>query len=153
MKKIICLFLFSLLFSCNTPDRLLPKGETGWNLSRSIEELSLDNSLIDSEILEDVGRMVFLESGEALLTLPDSSQQNYQWAYDDEENEMLFPDLVYEGLISSTVIRQEGFSFNILESKSKEQLWRAEVEQKIFNPFTQDSGLARIVIQWKLDRE
>lgn len=151
MKKYFFL-LPILLFACNTPSTLLPKFEDGWQFARWTEEMSVDGGLIHQLDSSNLGSFIFLDDGVIQWTDVDSIQQNFVWSYDKKVDEVSISDWIFEASLSGSTIRQEGLDFKVLESKPKEQLWRAEHQRTVYNPFTQDSGVAIIVVQWKLER-
>ncbi len=152
MKKLSLFLLPLLLFACNAPSTLLPKFEEGWQFARWTEEMSVDGGLIHDSDSSNLGSMRFLDSGILKWVDIDSVQQNFSWSYDKKADVVNVSDWVFEARLSGSTIRQEGLDFKVLESKPKEQLWRAEYQRTVYNPFTQDSGVAIIVVQWKLER-
>lgn len=151
-KNILFLLPILLLLACNAPSTLLPKFEEGWQFARWTEEMSVDAGLIYQRDSSDLGSFRFLDNGTLEWTDLDSVQQDFAWSYDKETEAVSISDWIFEAPLSGSTIRQEGLDFKVLESKPKEQLWRAEHQRMVYNPFTQDSGIAVIVVQWKLER-
>ncbi len=145
-------FFLALISACNTPATLLPKFEAGWQFSRWTEEMSVDGGLIYDMDSSNLGSMRFLEEGVLQWTDLDTVQRDFRWAFDKKADEVRVEDWIFEAPLSSGSVRQEGLAFKVLESKADAQLWRAESQRTVYNPFTQDSGLAIIVVQWKLTR-
>ena len=145
-------YFLLLLLSCNSPQTLLPKFEEGWNFARWTEEMSVDGGLVYSQDSSNAGSFVFQDGGMMQWTDRDSMQHDLGWMFEKKGDEVHIDNWIFEVPLGGGTIQQSGLTFKVLESKSDQQLWRAEHQRRVFNPFTQDSGQAIIVVQWKLER-
>ena len=155
MKNILLItgLIISLLYSCTTTEKLLPKDDGKWALVKVVEEFALDEGLVYQGDTTDLGTLTFAEDGVVTLVYADSSEQKLRWSYDRADEEVTITGWEFSVVAGGATYSRTEFMFRVVESTADMQLWQAEERFPTLNPFTQLDAEARMAVQWKLEKE
>jgi len=136
--------MWLLLAGCNPAlNELLTDREGEWQVRRFVYEFVRVEDLIERTDTVDQGTWVFEEGGLAYWLQDSVIIDSMAWnAPMDNEVFIRFQNLDFEGRTS--------FTFQVLENRRSEQLWRAEEEETVYDPLRLDSVPATHLFQVSL---
>ncbi|MEM6264066.1 MAG: hypothetical protein AAGI38_16245 [Bacteroidota bacterium] len=143
-----------LLAGCATPERILPRDNGNWQLSRMDVDLILDGGAVESFNLPDnTTALAFDSTNYASVSFEGNGngeftnvqfQISFRWSYDRQEEEITLDFSV------PFLGRLDQMKFQVLSSDRDAQSWRLENRYQVDNPFTREPGELVEVIQWQL---
>mgnify|MGYP006268131655 CR=1 FL=1 len=151
MKRLSILWLgLSLCLACQPSlERVLPRQTGTWQIRQLVYEYIRANDRIDRLDSTQVGQVVFAENERAELyaLAGDSLRLVDEWTWlvpNEGEITLSFGQLSFGG--------EQTFTFEVLDNRRHEQLWRAEKPLTVYDPLRRDSVQARILLQMALER-
>jgi hypothetical protein len=145
----LCLCVAVICAACAPNlDRLLPREGNRWLVSALSYEYIQASDRIDRLDTVDYGQLVFLDNGQANLYAFDNDTlllDDLAWLVPNQEEITLrFTRESFGG--------EQEFTFRVLESQRKRQLWRAEKRLTVYDVLRRDSVEARVLLQLSLDQ-